>query len=218
MRQYDVTSREEWQAASRAFRAKEKAMTRALDALAAERRRLPWTLVEGDYRFDGPDGSLSLPDLFEGRRQLILYHHMLKPADPDPCSGCGMFTDTVGRTDHIRQRDTVIALVSTAPIDEIVAFKQRMEWTLPWYSGTEAFNRDMDVSGGFGLNVFIRDADRIYRTYFTTGRGVEMLGTTWSFLDLTPFGRQETWEDSPEGTPQTAPYHWWRLHDEYPAG
>lgn len=215
MMMHDVVSKEDWRAASKAFRAKEKALTRAQDALAAERRRLPWLLVDGDYRFEGPQGECALADLFEGRRQLIVYHHMLKPGDTDPCAGCSMFADTAGRVDHINQRDTTVVLVSAAPFAEIRTFQERMAWTLPWYACAPEFNGDFDVSGGFGLNVFLRDGDCIYRTYFTTGRGVEMLGTTWAFLDLTPFGRQESWEESPPGTPQSDPYVWWRLRDEY---
>lgn len=216
MLSHDVVSKSEWQAASETFRSKEKALTRAQDALAAERRRLPWLAVEMDYHFQGSGGTLHLTDLFEGRRQLIVYHHMLKPNDPAPCSGCGMFTDTAGRLDHVNQRDTTVALVSTAPFEEIEAFKRRMGWDVPWYSCGDNFNRDFDVSGGFGLNVFLRDDGAVYRTYYTTGRGVEMLGTTWAFLDLTPFGRQESWEESPFDTPQSDPYVWWRLRDEYP--
>ena len=100
-----------------------------------------------------------------------------------------------------------------ARVDE--AFKDRMGWTIPWYSTVDDFGTDFDVSDGFGFNVFYRSGANIYRTYFTTGRAAEALGTIWTLLDLTPLGRQETWEDSPEGTPQTPPYAWWRLHDEY---
>ena len=211
-----VVSQAEWQAARQALLAKEKEATRARDALAAERRRLPVVAVEKDYTFEGPDGALSLVDLFDGRRQLIVYHHMLRPADADPCSGCSMVVDNIGHLAHLHARDTSLVLVSRAPIDEIESFRRRMGWTVPWYSlaGSD-FNEDFGVTSGFGLNVFLRDGDRVFRTYFTSGRGVEALGSNWTFLDLTPLGRQETWEDSPEGYPQTPPYEWWRLHDEY---
>jgi predicted dithiol-disulfide oxidoreductase (DUF899 family) len=190
-------------------------LTREHDRLAAERRRTPWLRVEKSYAFSGPAGRASLVDLFDGRRQLIVYHHMLKPADPDPCSGCGMVGDQIPHLSHLRQRDTSLVFVSRAPIAEIEAFRKRMGWSIPWFETADDFNSDFDVTDGFGLNVFYRSADSVYRTYITSGRGVETLGTTWTLLDLTPLGRQEIWEDSPAGTPQTKPYDWWRLHDEY---
>jgi predicted dithiol-disulfide oxidoreductase (DUF899 family) len=212
-----VVSREKWEAARERLLAKEKEHTRAGDTLAAERRRLPMVAVEKDYVFEAPHGEASLLDLFDGRRQLIVYHHMLRPADPDPCSGCSMFADNVGHLAHLHARDTSLVLVSRAPIDEIEAFRKRMGWTLPWFSTRDDFNPDFGITDGFGLNVFIRDGERIFRTYFTNGRGVEALGSNWTFLDLTPLGRQEEWEDTPQGRPQTPPYAWWRLHDEYGA-
>ena len=127
-----------------------------------------------------------------------------------------MFVDNVGHLTHLHARDTSLVLVSRAPVTEIEAFRRRMGWTAPWFSVADSdFNPDFGVSTGFGLNVFLRDGESVFHTYFTDGRGVEMLGSNWSFLDLTPYGRQETWEDSPEGWPQTPPYHWQRLHDEY---
>lgn len=206
---------DEWHRARDALLVREKAHTRAGDLLAAERRRLPWMAVNRTYEFETTTQRLTLLDLFEGRRQLIVYHHMLKPADPDPCSGCGMVGDQIPHLAHLHQRDTTLVFVSRAPADEIEAFKKRMGWTVPWYSTAADFGADFDVTGGFGFNVFYRSGSDVYRTYFTTGRAAEALGTVWTFLDLTPLGRQETWEDSPEGTPQTPPYEWWRLHDEY---
>ena len=211
----EIVSRSEWLAAHEALLAKEKAMTRAQEALAAERRRQPWELVEKRYELEGPDGKVALSDIFEGRRQLILYHHMLKKDDPSPCSGCGMFTDNVGNIVHLNQRDTTFAIVAVAPIDQIEALKKRLGWTMPFYSTSSDLNRDFFNNGDFGLNVFFKQDGRIYRTYYTTGRGVEKLGTNWTFLDITPLGRQETWEDAPEGVFQTEPYRWWRLNDEY---
>ena len=211
-----VVSQAEWQAAREELLVKEKQETRARDALAAERRRLPMVAVEKRYAFEGPGGPVDLLDLFEGRRQLIVYHHMLRPADSDPCSGCCMVADNIGHLAHLHARDTSLALVSRAPIGEIEAFRSRMGWTIPWYSLVgDDFNADFGVTTGFGLNVFLRDGERIFRTYFTSGRGVEALGSNWTFLDLTPLGRQEEWEDSPAGWPQTRPYEWWGLHDEY---
>ncbi|WP_319520238.1 DUF899 domain-containing protein [uncultured Martelella sp.] len=193
----------------------EKGLTRAQDRLAARRRRMPWTKVDGDYVFTGPEGTGTLADLFDGRRQLIVYHHMLKPADPSPCEGCCMVADQIPHLSHLHARNTALVFVSKAPIGEIEAFRKRMGWSMPWYETRDSFNADFDVSSGFGLNVFYRDGADIYRTYYTTGRGVETLGTVWTLLDLTPLGRQEDWEDAPEGTPQTRPYRWWRRHDAY---
>lgn len=213
-----VVSREEWELAREQLLLKEKDLTAARDALSAERRRLPMMEVTKEYLFEGEEGRATLPDLFRGRRQLIVYHHMLQPSDPDPCSGCSMFVDNLGHLSHLHARDTSLVLVSCAPIDEIAAFRRRMGWTLPWFSSRDSFNRDFDVTGGFGLNVFFRDGARVFRTYFTSARGVEYLGTNWALLDVTPLGRQETWEDSSKGWPQTPPYEWWRLHDEYGTG
>ena len=223
-----VVSQDEWQAALDAIRAKEKEHTRARDALAAERRRLPRVRIDKDYVLEGPAGEARLIDLFEGRSQLLLYHFMFGPNQDAGCDGCSMFTDQVGHLAHLHARDTSFALVSRAPIDKIEAYRERMGWAIPWYSW---FGGDFGVDFGtspesprvgeyqdgesFGLSVFVREGDEVFRTYFTTSRGVEALGSVWTFLDLTPLGRQEVWEDSPEGYPQTKPYEWWRRHDEY---
>ena len=213
-----VVSPEEWQVARDSLLVKEKAATRAGDALAAERRRLPMVAFDGDYAFQGPDGRVGLIDLFDGRRQLIAYHFMLEPG-ASPCVGCSRFVDNLGHLAHLNARDTSFALTSRAPQDEIERHRQRMEWDVPWFTTlNEDFYRDAGITTGFGLSVFIRDnADNVFRSYFTTQRAVEALGTDWALLDLTPYGRQEEWEDSPPGTPQTPPYQWWRLHDEYRA-
>ncbi|MFC6632110.1 DUF899 domain-containing protein [Microbulbifer taiwanensis] len=210
-----IVSRAEWEAAREQLLVKEKAATRERDQLAAERRRLPVVAVERAYTFEGPTGRAGLLDLFDGRRQLIVYHHMLKHADKNPCSGCCMFVDNIGHLAHLHARDTSLVLVSRAPIDEIETFRRRMGWEIPWYSTLDGFNPDFGVDGSFGLNIFLRDGERIFHSYYTSGRGVEALGSNWSFLDLTPLGRQEQWENSPEGWPQEPPYQWWRLHDEY---
>ena len=223
-----AVSETEWQAAHDALLAKEKEATRARDTLAAERRRLPRVRIEKDYAFAGPAGEVALPDLFEGRSQLLLYHFMFGPNQDAGCDGCSMFVDQVGHLAHLHARDTSFAVVSRAPIEKIAAYKERMGWTFPWVS---SFGSDFNVDFGvgpetpeegayqdgetFGLSVFLRDGDEVYRTYFTTARGVEALGSVWTLLDLTPLGRQETWEDSPAGYPQTKPYQWWRRHDEY---
>jgi predicted dithiol-disulfide oxidoreductase (DUF899 family) len=223
-----AVSEAEWQAAYVALLAKEKEATRARDTLAAERRRLPRVRIEKDYAFAGPEGEVTLPDLFEGRSQLLLYHFMFGSNQDAGCNGCSMFVDQVGHLAHLHARDTSFAVVSRAPIEKIAAYKERMGWTFPWVS---SFSSDFNVDFGvgpetpqedvyqdgetFGLSVFLRDGDEVYRTYFTDGRGVEALGSVWTLLDLTPLGRQETWEDSPDGYPQTKPYQWWRRHDEY---
>jgi predicted dithiol-disulfide oxidoreductase (DUF899 family) len=223
-----VVSQEEWQAALDELRAKEKEATRASDALAAERRRLPMARIEKDYVFEGPAGEARLLDLFERRRQLIVYHFMFGPNQEAGCDGCSMVADQVPHLAHLHARDTSFALVSRAPIAKIEAYRKRMGWEIPWFSSFRSdFNVDFGVSPetprpdvyqdgeSFGLSVFLRDGDEVFRTYFTSRRGVEALGTVWTFLDVTPLGRQEEWEDSPEGWPQTPPYDWWRRHDEY---
>ena len=219
-----IVDKAEWQKARDALLVKEKAATRARDALAAERRRLPMVKIEKQYVFQGPKGKLSLLDLFEGRRQLLLYHFMFAPPVPGwpdaGCVGCSMVTDQFGHPAHLYARDTSFCLVSVAPLKNIEKYKQRMGWILlPWYSseGTD-FNKDFglttDKSENYGLSVFIHDDKDVYHTYFTDGRGVEGLNV-WTFFDLTPLGRQEEWEDSPAGVPQTKPFVWWRRHDEY---
>jgi predicted dithiol-disulfide oxidoreductase (DUF899 family) len=223
-----VVSDAEWQAAREVLLAQEKDATRARDALAAERRRLPRVRIEKDYTFDGPEGEVTLPDLFDGRTQLLLYHFMFGPNQEVGCDGCSMFVDQIGHLAHLHARDTSFALVSRAPLAKIAAYQKRMGWTIPWVSSLRSeFNVDFGVGPetpqagvyqdgeSFGLSVFLRDGDSVFRTYFTTHRGVEALGSVWTFLDLTPLGRQESWEDSPAGYPQTKPYEWWRRHDEY---
>jgi predicted dithiol-disulfide oxidoreductase (DUF899 family) len=214
----------EWQAARDELLVKEKEVTRARDALAAERRRLPMVRIDKDYVFEGSDGTASLLDLFDGRRQLILYHFMfalgVEGWPTAGCPGCSMFVDQIGHVAHLHARDTTFVLVSLAPLASIQSYKGRMGWTLPWLSSSGSdFNADFGLSRDdgetFGLSVFLRDGDDVYRTYFVDERGVEALGSVWTFLDLTPLGRQENWEDSPPGYPQTAPYEWWRRHDEY---
>jgi predicted dithiol-disulfide oxidoreductase (DUF899 family) len=220
-----IVSREEWQRARDQLLVKEKAATRARDALAAERRRLPMVLIEKDYVFDGPQGKARLLDLFEGRRQLILYHFMFAPdVDGWPsagCPGCSMVVDHIGPLPHLHARDTSFVLVSRAPLANLEGYKRRMGWEVPWYSSVENdFNDDFGLTTPegetFGLSVFLRKDDQVFQTYFTDARGVEGLVTSFTLLDLTPLGRQEDWEESPAGWPQTPPYGWWRRHDEYP--
>ena len=210
-----VVSQTEWHAARDALLAEEKAATRARDALAATRRRLPMVKIEKSYTFDGPDGKATLLDLFEGRRQLLLYHFMFGPNQSAGCDGCSMFVDQVGHLAHLHARDTSFALVSRAPIAKIEAYRERMGWTIPWYSITDGFDTDFGVHEWHGTNAFILDGGRVFRTYLVNVRGDEAMGSLWSYLDMTALGRQEAWEDSPEGYPQSAPYEWWNWHDEY---
>ena len=214
-----IASPEEWEAARLELLVKEKELTRARDSLAAQRRRMPWLPVTTKYQFDGPEGSLSLLDLFAGRRQLIVYRAFFEPGVfgwPDhACRGCSMVADQVAHVSHLNARDTTLAFVSRATQPEIARVKARMGWTMPWYTLTDAFDADFGVGEWHGTNAFIRDGDRVFRTYFVNNRGDEVMGGTWSYLDLTALGRQETWEDSPEGYPQTPPYEWWDWHDEY---
>jgi predicted dithiol-disulfide oxidoreductase (DUF899 family) len=221
-----VVSPEEWAAAREKLLVKEKAHTHARDALAAERRRMPRMAVEKDYRFEGPSGEVSLADLFEGRKQLIVYRFFYEPGvkgwPEHGCPGCSMVGDQVAHPAHLNARDTTLAFVSRAPQDEIERWKARMGWELiPWYTITDDFDKDFGVEEWHGTNAFVRDThagtgrDEIFRTYFIDNRGDEAMGSTWNYLDITAFGRQEEWEDSPEGYPQTPPYRWWSLHDEY---
>lgn len=212
-----IVSPQEWQIAHEELLAKEKAMSRALAALAAERRRQPMVAFDKEYVFATPEGGrATLIDMFEGRRQLIIYQFMMEAGADFRCPGCSAVADNIPHNAHLHARDTTFALVSPAPQDQIQEYRQRMGWDLKWYSSLDNdFNEDTGVGSGFGLSVFLRDGDRAFRTYFTTRRGVEILRNDLLLLDLTPLGRQETWEDSPEGRPQTPPYEWWRLHDEY---
>ena len=218
-----VVTESVWQVARDALLLEEKRATRALDALAAKRRRLPMFEITKSYTFAGTDGPTQFLDLFESRRQLIVYHFMFGPDEAEGCSGCSMTVDDIGHPAHLHARDTSLVLVSRAPLEKLQTFKQRMGWSIPWFSSCGSdFNHDFQATVGERersvTSVFVRDDDRIYRTYATSGRGDEMLGSVWSFLDLTPFGRQETWEDSPAGWPQTPPYDWWRHHDRYAPG
>ena len=214
-----IVSPADWDAAREQLLVKEKEVTRARDALAAQRRRMPWMAVEKEYAFEGPDGTVSLLDLFEGRRQLIVYRFFyesdVKGWPESGCPGCSMVADQVAHLAHLNARDTTLAFVSRAPQADIERWKARMGWTMPWYTVTDDFDDDFGVREWHGTNAFIRDGDRIFRTYLIDSRGDEHMGSTWSYLDITALGRQEEWEDSPEGYPQTPPYGWWSLHDEY---
>lgn len=214
-----IVSPQEWEAARQQLLLKEKDLTRARDALAAERRRMPWLAVEKEYEFDGPKGKASLPGLFEGRGQLIVYRAFFEPGvsgwPGHACPGCSLVADQVAHVAHLNARDTTLAFASRAPQPDIERMQARMGWKMPWYTMTDGFDTDFGVDEWHGTNAFIRDGDSVFRTYFINNRGDEAMGSTWSYLDLTALGRQEDWEDSPEGYPQTPPYAWWKWHDEY---
>jgi predicted dithiol-disulfide oxidoreductase (DUF899 family) len=218
-----IVSANEWEAAHQEMLVKEKELTRARDALAAMRRRMPWMAVDKNYQFEGPEGPLSLLELFDGRRQLIVYRAFLDPGVhgwPDHgCVGCSLMADHIGNLAHLHARDTTLVYASRGSQEDILRIKKRMGWTHPWYtivpSADGAFDADFGVDEWHGTNAFIRDGDRVFRTYFITSRGDEVFDNTFHFLDMTALGRQEVWEDSPEGYPQTKPYDWWRWHDDY---
>ena len=216
-----VVSAEEWKAAREEMLVKEKELTRARDALAAERRRMPRQRVEREYGFEGPDGPVSLADLFDGRRQLIVYRFFFEPGVKNwperGCPGCSFVADQVAHLAHLNARDTTLVFASRAPQAEIARLKDRMGWDIPWYTITDEFDADFDVAEWHGTNAFLRDGGEIFRTYFVDARGDEAMGGTWAYLDITALGRQEEWEDSPEGYPQTPPYSWWNYHDNYEA-
>jgi len=221
MEKPQIVSQEEWLAAHTNLLAREKQLTHERDALAAARRRMPWQAVEKQYEFEGPKGKVSLLDLFEGRRQLIVYRAFFEPGVfgwPDhACRGCSLGADQVSNLTHLNARDTTLVYASRAPQPDIQRLKTRMEWKLPWYTITDSFDLDFGVDQWHGHNAFIREGDKIYRTYFINNRGDEAMGSVWSYLDMTALGRQENWEDSPKGYPQTVPYKWWNWHDQYAA-
>jgi predicted dithiol-disulfide oxidoreductase (DUF899 family) len=215
-----IVSPQEWTAARERLLVTEKATLRAHDALAAERRRMPWMAVEKEYVFDGPKGKASLLDLFEGRRQLIVYRAFFEPGvhgwPEHACVGCSLMADQVSDLTHLNARDTTLVYASRGGQAEIARLKARMGWQqIPWVTITDSFDADFGVDEWHGHNAFIRDGERIFRTYFINARGDEAIGPVWSFLDMTALGRQESWEKSPEGYPQTEPYNWWKWHDTY---
>jgi predicted dithiol-disulfide oxidoreductase (DUF899 family) len=226
-----TVSRDEWTAARKRLLAKEKELNRQRDALSAERRKLPMVAIEKEYVFEGPEGRRTLAELFEGQRQLLVYHFMFEPDHDEGCPACSFVADNFASgLVHLAARDTAFAVISRAPLDKIERFKKRMGWTFPWLSsfGTD-FNCDFQVTldnkhseynyapisaqpegrphegEREGLSVFLRDGDRLFHTYSTYQRGLDSLLNTYNFLDLTPLGRQE--EDGIMG--------WVRHHDQY---
>jgi predicted dithiol-disulfide oxidoreductase (DUF899 family) len=217
----EVVSRDEWLTARKELLAKEKELTRQRDALNTERRMLPMVKVEKAYEFDGPDGKVSLLDMFEGRRQLIVRHFMFDPSWEDGCPSCTAGADEIsdGLLDHLHTRDTSFAVVSRAPLDKIQRYKATRGWTFSWYSSFGSdFNYDFGVTLDSsvappvynyrsepelegeqpGQSCFLRDGDDVFHTYSSYARGAEMTGGSYYYLDLTALGRQEDWEE-PKG-------------------
>src|SRR5207248_3793361 len=197
-----IVSQQEWEAARQQLLVKEKALTRSRDALAAERRRMPWTPVEKKYEFEGPNGKVSLLDMFEGRRQLIVYRAFFEPGvfgwPEHACRGCSLGADQVSHLAHLKARDTTLAWASRAPQADIARLKARMGWKMPWYTITDSLDKDLGADEWHGHNALIHDGDNVFRTYFINNRGVAAMGSTWCYLNVTALGRQEEWEDSPQ--------------------
>ncbi len=220
-----IVSRQEWEAARAELLLQEKALTRQRDKVSAARRRLPMVEITTPYTFDGEHGPVTLLDLFEGRTQLIIQHFMFHPDWEEGCDGCSLLADHVPPLAHLHARNTSYVLVSRAPLAKLLEFRQRMGWNLPWVSsGTTTFNQDfrttVDDQEDHAVSAFLRHGDRVFLTWDTRNRGTETFASIFSLLDATAHGRQEDWEDSPEGWPQTPTYGWTRLHDRYdaPAG
>jgi predicted dithiol-disulfide oxidoreductase (DUF899 family) len=204
-----VVSRTEWNQEREVLLKKEKDLTRARDEVSAQRRRLPMVKIDKPYAFQGPDGHAALIDLFEGRRQLIVYHFMFHPDWDEGCDGCSFLVDNIGHLSHLHAANTTLAIVARAPLSKTEPFRERMGWIVPWYSSFGSdFNGDFGVTiqdmDQPGTSVFFRDGTTVYHTYSTFARGGEILLNTFNFLDLTPLGRQE----------EDGIMNWVRLHDQ----
>ncbi|MFF0709998.1 MULTISPECIES: DUF899 domain-containing protein [Gordonia] len=215
-----IVDRAAWDDARSVLLQQEKALTRMKDAVSAARRRMPMVEVRSDYAFEGANGRVTLLDLFDGRPQLIVQHFMFGPDWEEGCDGCSMMADHIGPLSHLHARRTSFVLTSRAPLDRLSAFRDRMGWQLPWYSTVgDAFNTDfgatVDGEERQAISVFLRRGDRVFHTWSTFSRGEEPFMLVFDLLDLTPFGRQEDWENSPPGVPQEPTYSWMRLSDRY---
>ena len=206
-----VVDRQTWQAALDDLRAREKAATRELDAIAAQRRRLPMVELP-EYTLIGADGPIRLADVFDGRSQLIVYNHMWFDDAEWQCGGCTGFTSQFTRLEFLDNYDARFVIVTNGPIDEALAYKAKVGNKMDWYSSSaSSFGADVGAAPGtgFAVNVFFRDRDKVYRTWHTDGRGTEQLSHSFALIDLLPWGRQEEWQDSPEGWPQAPTYSKW---------
>ncbi len=212
----DATS---WQRELDALRVREKAATRELDAIAAQRRRLPMVEMP-DYTLEGADGPVRLADVFGGRSQLITYHHMWFPGEQWQCSGCTGYTSQFTRLDFLDAYDARFVVVTQGPIGEALAYRRKVGNQMTWFSTANSeFGADVGApaGGGFAMNVFLRFGDTVYRTWHTTGRGTEQLGYAFGLLDVLPYGRQEQWQDSPPGWPQSPTYSRWATSEDIAA-
>jgi len=215
-----IVSRSEWEKALADQLVREKELTRLKDAVSAARRRLPMVEITKTYTFDTEGGPATLLNLFDGRRQLIVQHFMFGPDWQEGCDGCSLMADHIGPLSHLHAKDTSFVLVSRAELSKLLAFRERMGWALPWVSSARStFNDDFGATV-YGeeihsVSVFLRDGERVFHTWQTFNRAEEPFMVVFDLLDLTPYGRQETWEDSPHGWPQQPPYEWMRLHDSY---
>ena len=212
-----IVDQDTWEAALTELRAREKAATRELDAIAAARRRLPMVEMP-EYTLEGAAGPVRLVDVFEGKHQLIVYNHMWFPGEEWQCGGCTGFTSQFTRLEFLDAYDARFVIVTHGPIDEALAYRERVGNKMTWYSSANSsFAADMGAppGGGFQVNVFLRVGDAVYRTYNTQGRGVEQLSHTFPLIDLLPYGRQEEWQDSPEGWPQSPTYSRWAPPEDF---
>jgi predicted dithiol-disulfide oxidoreductase (DUF899 family) len=206
-----IATRDEWLAARKTLLAHEKEVTKHYDRVSAERRRLPMVKIEKSYTFDGPEGKRSLLDLFDGHRQLIVYHFMFDPEWENGCDGCTGYVNALADLSMLAARDTQFVLISRAPLEKLQAYKARKGWDRRWYSSFGSdFNYDFqtttDTGETHGLSVFFRIDDDVFHTYSTYNRGTESLTDSYRLLDVTPYGRQEDWEDSPSAWPQHPTY------------
>jgi predicted dithiol-disulfide oxidoreductase (DUF899 family) len=207
-----VVDRATWQAERDALLIREKAHTREGDAIAAARRRLPMVELDPNIPLIGPHGTVTLLDAFEGRRQLVAYFHMWHDGQPDAaqCEGCTFYNSQVRELSYLHSRDVTYATFCQGPYDESVRYRDFMGWDVPWYSVRDSGDFLLAGRGPFMLACYLRHADRVFETYWTTGRGVEVMAPSYGLLDMTVFGRQETWEDSPVGWPQR-----WRVNGDH---
>jgi predicted dithiol-disulfide oxidoreductase (DUF899 family) len=206
-----IVDQASWEAELADLRKREKAVTRELDAIAAQRRRLPMVELP-EYVLEGPGGPITLAEVFQDKAQLIVYNHMWFPGETWQCSGCTGLTSQYTRLDFLDGWDARFVIVTQGPIDEALAYKARVGNKMEWYSTADSpFGEDMGAppGGGFQVNVFLRDGDTVYRTYNTQGRGTEQLSHTFPLIDLLPYGRQEEWQDVPDGWPQSPTYSRW---------
>lgn len=214
-----VVDADTWRRELAELRIREKAATRELDAIAAQRRRLPMVRMP-DYTLEGAQGPVRLADVFDGRSQLIVYHHMWFPGERWQCSGCTGFTSQFTRLAGLDDYDARFVVVTQGPIDEALAYRRRVGNAMTWYSTAGSpFGADVGAppGGGFAVNVFLRDGDTVHRTWHTEGRGVEQLSHSFALIDLLPYGRQEQWQDSPDGWPQEPTYSRWAASEDIAA-